>query len=333
MRVLIVRLSALGDIIHTLPLAANARIAGATVGWLTESRYGALLEGNPAVERLFLADTRRWRRRPFSLGFVRSVAALRRALREFAPDATLDPQGLWKSALLARLAGAPVVSFSAGSRREPSSGVLVGTGVDLTREAEHVVDQNLSLLAPLDLAVSRRAPDARYLLGRESPEAAAFLRALPTPFALYHPGAARPEKAWGEENYADLAERLRQNLGLHPVISWGPGDEWRVARLSGRLPDAPRIPLLDVRGLAHVMARASLFVAGDTGPVHLADSLGVAALALFGPDAHRRNVPARNRPYRGAALSYDQAASVEAVARKAVDLVTRPRMVDDMEGR
>ena len=81
------------------------------------------------------------------------------------------------------------------------------------------------------------------------------------------------------------------------------------------------IPPLDFPGLARVMSRAALFVAGDTGPVHLADAVGAPALALFGPDAYRRNVPLRNGPYRGAALGYDQTASVETVARKAVALV------------
>ena len=321
MKVLIVRLSAMGDIIHALPLAANARAAGATVGWLTDRRYGGLLEGNPALERLFFADTLRWRRNPFSSASWREIARLRQSLKEFAPDWTVDVQGLWKSAILAKMAGAPVVSFSAAARREPSSAILVHTGIDIGQDAVHVVDQNSSLLAPLGLPVTRRAPDARYLLERESPAASAFLGALPAPFALYHPGAARAEKTWAEEKYADLASRLELDLGLFPVISWGPGDEERVARLSARLPSAARIPPLDFGGLAHVMARARIFVAADTGPVHLADALGVPALALFGPGAQRRNVPERNGPYRGAALGYDQTASVETVARKAVALV------------
>jgi lipopolysaccharide heptosyltransferase I len=328
MRILIVRLSAMGDIVHALPLAANARAAGATVGWLTDRRYGGLLEGNPALERLFLADTLRWRRNPFSPASWREIARLRRSLQEFAPDWTVDVQGLWKSAILAKMAGAPVVSFSAAARREPSSAVLVGTAIDIAQDAVHVVDQNLSLLAPLGLPVTRTAPDARYLLERESPAASAFLGALPARFALYHPGAARAEKTWAEEKYADLASRLEQDLGLFPVISWGPGDEERVARLSARLPSATRIPPLDFRGLAHVMARARIFVAADTGPVHLADALGVPALALFGPGAQRRNVPERNGPYRGAALGYDQTASVETVARKAVALVRNAEKIN-----
>ncbi len=331
MRILIVRLSSMGDIVHTLPLAANAHMGGAHVAWLTEPRFAGLLEGNPSIEALFTADTRGWRRNPFSLAHWREVAALRRALRAFAPDAVLDAQGLWKSALLSRLAGARVISFSAAVRREPSSALLVGKGVDLSSDAVHVVDQNLALLAPLGLEVTRRAPDARYLLRRKSLAAEAFLATLPTPFALYHPGAARAEKAWGEERYAALASRLHKDLGFYPAISWGPGDEPRVARLSALLPYAARIPPLDFRGLAQVMALASLFVAGDTGPVHLADAVGVPSLALFGPDSRRRNVPSRNRPYRGFAMSYDQTASVETVGNKAVELVTRPRMIEDSQ--
>jgi ADP-heptose:LPS heptosyltransferase len=221
------------------------------------------------------------------------------------------------------------VSFSAAARREPSSAVLVSTGVDLAPDAVHVVDQNSSLLAPLGLPPERTAPDARYLLGGESPAADAFLAAQPVPFVLYHPGAARAEKTWPVEKFAALASRLALDPGLSPVISWGPGDEDRAARLSARIPEARQIPPLDFRGLARVIARASLFVAGDTGPVHLADALGVPTLALFGPDAHRRNVPERNGPYRGAAMSYDQTASVEAVARRALDLVRNADKTND----
>jgi lipopolysaccharide heptosyltransferase I len=330
MRLLIVRLSSMGDIVHALPLAANARAAGATVGWLTDRQYGGLLEGNPSLARVFLADTRRWRRNPFSPAHWREVARLRRSLRDFAPDATVDVQGLWKSALLARMAGAPVVSFSAAARREPTSAVLVSTGVGLGRDAVHVVDQNSSLLAPLGMPGARTAPDARYLLAGEGPAADAFLATLPAPFALFHPGASHSGKTWPVQMYAELASRLERDAGLFPVVSWGPGDEDRAALLSERLPQAPKIPPLDFRGLARVIARASLFVAGDTGPVHLADALGVPALALFGPDAHRRNIPERNGPYRGAAMGYDQTASVETVARKALDLVRNADKINDV---
>ncbi|MEO8347511.1 MAG: glycosyltransferase family 9 protein, partial [Acidobacteriota bacterium] len=109
MKLLIVRLSSFGDVIHALPIAANAKTAGAEVAWVVEPAYRGVLEADPDVARVFVADTKRWRRNPFSPGTLSDIARLRRSLREFAPDRTLDAQGLWKSALLARSAGAPVI--------------------------------------------------------------------------------------------------------------------------------------------------------------------------------------------------------------------------------
>src|SRR5262249_21433644 len=156
----------------------------------------------------------------------------------------------------------------------------------------------------------------------------AFLRSLPTPFVLYHPGSARMAKSWGERNYADLAARLRKELGAYTAISWGPGDERRAARLSKLLPYSATMPALGFRGLGPVVARALLSAGGDPGPAPRAAAGGAPALALFGPAAYRRNVPERNRPYRGAALSYDQAGSVDAVARKAVELVKNAGIIE-----
>jgi heptosyltransferase I len=324
MRLLIVRLSAMGDVIHALPLAENAHQAGATVGWLAEPPHARLLDGNPNVARVFRAPTRRWRRMPVAPSTLSTLAALARELRGFRPDFTLDVQGLWKSAVLARLAGAPVVSFAARDRREPSSALLVNRPVRLDSRLLHVVDQNLSLLAPLGLPVSRRAPDAGYLLGSRSLETERFLEGVARPFVLYHPGAGQPEKTWGEERYAELARRLERERGFFPVISWGPGDEARLAHMAELLPNARRPPLLELRALAHLIAAASLFVGGDTGPLHLADALGVPTLALFGAAASRRNVPVRNGPYRGASLSASEASAVQRVFAKAVEILQRP---------
>ncbi len=184
-----------------------------------------------------------------------------------------------------------------------------------------MVDQNLLLLESLEIPIVERAPDARYLLEKHSSAPGDFLRRVPRPFALYHPGAARPEKTWGEERYAQLARRLASSRGVRPVISWGPGDEARRDRLFALLPEAAVVPLLDVHGLAHVIEAAAIFVAGDTGPAHLADALGRPTLALFGPASRPRNVPARNRPYRGWAMSYDDATAVEPVEAEAARIL------------
>jgi lipopolysaccharide heptosyltransferase I len=313
MRLLIVRLSALGDIVHTLPLAENARHAEASIAWLCENRYRDLLEGNPNVDRLFFADTRGWRRDPVGPRARHGYLRLRSELRAFAADRVIDAQGLWKSAVLARLAGAPVIGFAASERRERASALLCSLSVRPAPEVLHVVDRNLALLSALGVPILNRAPDATYLLSRENPDATAFLTAQPRPYAVYHPGAGRPEKVWGEEKLAQVARRLAERAGLHAVLSWGPGDEKRVERMAAVLRGARSVPLLPPHGLAHVIAGAQIFVGGDTGPLHLADALGARTLALFGPTD-----PKRNGPYRGTAIRYDATTTPEEVAARAI---------------
>jgi heptosyltransferase I len=317
MNVLIVRLSSLGDIVHTLPIAANAHRAGHRVFWVVESAYRDLLTADPHVERVIVADTKGWRRRPLSPRTISEIVALPRELRSLHPDVTIDVQGLWKSAWIARSAGAPVVGFGTANRREPTS-VLLGDRTVQPLSGSHVVDQNLSLAEAAGIPVTERSPDARFLLDRPSPAAESFLAGQPRPFALYHPGAGRPEKTWGEERYAVLADLLKSNRGLAPVISWGPGDEDRAGRLSALRTDARVLPPLALPDLAHVIAASSLLVAGDTGPLHLADALGASTLALFGPTD-----PSRNGPYRSprSTVRYDAGTGPEEVARKALEVL------------
>src|SRR5262249_33275368 len=214
-------------------------------------------------------------------------------LRAFAPRASIDPQGLWKSAILARTAGPRVIGFARAWRREPASTLLCPFPVSPAADATHIVDQNLALLSPAGIPVVVRAPDARYLAERPSPEADAFLASAERPLVLFHPGAGQLEKAWGEERFAHVARGLIRERRVAPVVSWGPGDERRPERLRALLPKRPPMPRLDFAGLARVIREASLFVAGDTGPLHLADALGVKTVALFGPTD-----PVRNGPYR-----------------------------------
>jgi heptosyltransferase-1 len=312
MKILIVRLSAMGDIVHALPLAANAAQAGATVGWVVESPYRELLESNPSVAAVFAADTRAWRHRPFAA--PGEIATLSAALRGFAPDLVIDAQGLWKSALTALLAGAPVVGFTRSERREPGSAILARKTVRPEPQDRHVVDRNLALLGVAGIPIACRAPDARYLLRTPAPEADAFLAKLSRPFALYHPGAGWPEKTWGEERFAELARLLAAERGLSPVVSWGPGDEDRAALLSRLVPESIALPRLGFRALAQVFSAARLLVAGDTGPLHLADALGTPVVAVFGPTD-----PARNGPYSQplGVVRGGRDASVSAVAEAA----------------
>jgi len=292
MKVLVVRLSAMGDVVHALPLAANLARAGHRVAWIVEKPFAALLDGNPNVEAVIPVATKRWRSRALSPGSLLELRGARAAVAAFGPDVVLDPQGNEKSWWISYLARAPRIVLDDRSVRTNWTRRFAALRVSPPAAARHVTDRLLALLGPLGVPAVAPAPVARYLLGGEHAEASAFLSGIDGPFALYHPGAAWANKCWGEERFAELAARVERDRGLSPVVSWGPGDEARAERL-GALAGARRIPALDFRGLARVVARAAFFAAGDTGPLHLADALGVPTVALFGPTD-----PARNGPYR-----------------------------------
>ena len=286
MKALLVRLSSIGDVVHTLPALAALHRAGWETGWVVEPPSRVLLEQNPLVAQVVVAPSRK------AFGWARALSVLR-AVRAQRYDAALDFQGLWKSAAWARLSGAGrVIGWERAARREAGSEVLLRETV--TRiGAGHVVDKNLALLGPLGI-------DA---LG---------LREFPLPFSaeavarvdaglqglggdglvVLNPGGGWASKLWPAELHGQLARELR-GLGLAALVSFGPGEEGLadrvVAASRGTAIRSFPTTLLDYVEIAR---RARLVVAADTGPLHLACAVGTPVVALFGPTE-----PARNGPF------------------------------------
>ncbi|HQT94191.1 MAG TPA: lipopolysaccharide heptosyltransferase I [Thermoanaerobaculaceae bacterium] len=294
MRIVLTRLSALGDIVHTWPLAA-ALVAGretVELAWVVEERFLPLVASHPAVTRAVPVATRRWRRHPGAAATRREVVAARAALRKFSPDLALDPQGLVKSALWAALAGAPDrVGLERAYRRELLAGVCYTRTLAPPPEARHVVDINLSLLA----AVGRPAPfgavpDGRFLLAT----AAAHRRDSAAKVALL-PATGGVGKAWPAESFAELARRA-VSAGMAPVVVWGPGERVLaegIAFAGGQ--GVALAPATSIPELAVLLSGCAAVVGGDTGPVHLAASLGVPTVAVFVATDPARNGPRGER--------------------------------------
>lgn len=278
MKVLLVRLSAIGDVVHTLPVLAPLQRAGHQVSWLVEPAARELLDGHPMLDRVVVAPSAK----RFSLADAR---ATRRTLKAGGFDVAFDMQGLFKSAAWSRLSAARrVIGHAARARREPLSRLLVHQSVPVPPEAVHVIDKNLSLLRALGIdAVGAREFPLPPLAAPASNG---------RPFALLNPGGGWAGKLWPPESYGALARHLHGS-GLVPLVAWGPGEralaERVVAASGGTATLAPPTTLLQLTSLAR---QARLVVGADTGPLHLACAVGTPVVALFGPTD-----PARNGPF------------------------------------
>ncbi|HEX5760642.1 MAG TPA: glycosyltransferase family 9 protein, partial [Thermoanaerobaculia bacterium] len=197
-RILIVRTSALGDVVHALPVltALRRHLPGARIGWVVEAAMAPLLAGHPDLDELLVVRLREWRRRPLAAATRRELGGSLSALRHFAPELALDLMGNHKAGALAALSGARRrIGAARAGRREPSSALWINEPV--APRGLHAVDRGLALLDALGLPTE--PPDfggARLLAG-------ARLEPPPAPFVLLHPGAAGagkryPPERWGE---------------------------------------------------------------------------------------------------------------------------------------
>ncbi|MCA9239361.1 MAG: glycosyltransferase family 9 protein [Planctomycetales bacterium] len=279
-RILIVRLTALGDVIHGLPALCALRDAfpNSHIGWVVEGAGAQLLDGHPALDEVIRAP-RRWYR---SLQEVRN---LRDRLRAGRYDTAVDLQCLTKSALLAWLSGAKQRLGVAGRHgRELSR--LFNNRLTLVR-APHVIHQYLGILAPLGI----ENPEVRFDLP-ETPLDSAFAEKLLAEsqlaeqrFVLMNPGAGWTSKQWPPERYGELASRLMRSLGVRTLVVWAGDNERAQAEQIVRHSQQGALlaPPTSLMQLAAVQRRAALFVGSDTGPMHLAVAVGTPTISMHGP--------------------------------------------------
>jgi len=206
----------------------------------------------------------------------------------------LDLQGLVKSGVVTAATGAPLrIGFAAGYRRERLNGLFTNRHVTPPSSARHVVDQYLALLQPLGVAprhVVFRLP-MHETAERRVDEL--FTEAGLKPhgrLVVLNPGAGKAAKRWPVERFADLAARLVREVNARVLVLWGPGEQTAASAIA-TAPGAVLAPPTDLRTLAAVMRRASLVVAADTGPLHVAAAVGVPCVGLYGPTSAERNGP------------------------------------------
>lgn len=293
-RVILVRLSALGDIIHTWPLATLLHQTNPEleITWVVEEQFLPLVEGHPALASTLTVATRRWRRHPFSGTTRAEIAELKRRLRSLDAELCIDAQGVFKSALVTRWSTAPRrAGLRYPWRRERLIGLTYTERYAGSSSHTHVVATNLELVRSLGLTppATLLPPDGRWLLEGHAENPAEG--AVPGPYVALLPGAGHPSKLLSVATLANVSRELTRD-GMTVLVLWGPQELERaqaVVQAAGT--GVMLAPQTDLRQLAATLAGAAAVLGGDTGPVHLAASLGVPTLGIFLTTSDARNRP------------------------------------------
>lgn len=309
-KILIVRLGAMGDILHALPAvtAIRAALPDATIGWLVEERWADLLaagEIRPVVNLIHAVNTKRWRSAFLHPSIIRSILAAKKAVQSVHYDVALDFQGAIKSAWFARLTGA---SSKAGfvNPREPLARFFYSQ--KFSRSGEHVIEQNHALAAQAlkqylgGKNLELLAPQLPRDRNAESWADGEIRRLGIASFVIMNPGAGWGAKQWPPERYGQVAQTLARH-NLKTLVNAARGEEaLALAVIAASQGHAFEISCT-ISQLIALTRRARLFIGGDTGPLHLAAALGVPVVGLFGPTD-----PARTGPFgvRAVALRHPE---------------------------
>jgi lipopolysaccharide heptosyltransferase I len=295
-RILVIRLGSIGDIVHTLPAVAALKqsLPEAEIAWAVEKRHADMLEGNPFLQRVIPLDTFGWRAHWSTFGTLREVISGLGSVRSFRANLAIDFQGLVKSAALGRLSGSPRrMGFGGQWLRESPARVLYSEGVE-ARGRRHVVEENLALAEragaqpvarghwqfplPVSPDVERRIDQRLSRLGIER-------------FLVVNPGGGWMSKRWPPQRYAQLVGELdREERTV--LMTGSPAEEPAIRDILERA-KARRAAYFasTVAEYIALVRRASLFVGGDTGPLHLAAAVGTPLVAIYGPTNPERNGP------------------------------------------
>jgi lipopolysaccharide heptosyltransferase I len=284
-KLLVLRLGSLGDIVHTFPAVSGLRqsFPNAEIVWLTHPKWETLVRASGLASELWTLDTRDWS----------SLRAMLSRVRKHGFTAAIDYQGLWKSASIPFLSGiSPRIGFSSHTIREAGVQILYTDRVNVTAKV-HIADQNGLLSTRLG---------AKYPVGNiqlavnpedESTVCASLRESASGGYIVLSPGGGWRSKCWPAERFGNLAARIAKEFGLRCVINAGPGEADAVQSVLAAADNAQPLPYSGSLGqLMALLKHAKAVVAGDTGPLHLANALGTPVVALFGPTD-----PARNGPY------------------------------------
>jgi heptosyltransferase I len=274
-RVLIVKTSSMGDVVHATAVVADILAAhpAAQIDWLVEAPFAAIPQMHPGVRRVLPMQWRKWRVQLWKAEVRQAMSALRDELRREPYDVVLDLQGLLKSALWARQAIGPVVGYDSGSAREGLSALFYQRKTAVPKDMHAVVRCRWLAAAHLGYTM----PETPANFGLVPPKASWQPRDR---HAVLIPNASRVEKLWPERHWVSVGKRMTE-LGWLPLVLWGRPDEQTLAERIAASCDGDVPPFLKVGEMAAVLASARMVVGLDTGFTHLAAALGRPTIGIY----------------------------------------------------
>src|SRR5215468_995060 len=295
MRILIVKLGAIGDVVHALPALGALRrsMPEARIDWAVEQGGAAkLLRGCALLDELIELDLRGWRKSLMNLETQTAIRKAMAGLRNARFDLSLDFQGLLKSAMVARLARVPRrIGFAREALREPASAFMLTERVAVD-DSDHVIKKNMKLVEYLGCDVSGEYEFPIELSDDDRRFAEEQVERFGGRFAILNPGGGWPTKLWGAEGFGAIADRLWEAYAIHSVVTYGPGEEESARSVVDHSRSNAAVTLdATLKQFFALARRAKLFVGGDTGPMHIAAAARTPIVAIFGPTESRRNGP------------------------------------------
>lgn len=294
MKILVIKLGAIGDIIHTLPALAVIRehLPGAEISWVAEQRSAEILRGNELLDNLIEVDTKALREGKVIENMLIDGAKQIKNLRQYDFDVAIDFQGLLKSGAIAKLSGAKTRwGFARADLREPSARIFY-TNTARIPKTTHVIRRNIALAAA---ALGFGLGDERLSFPisttqAHSLEAAAIARRVGTNFAVLNPAGGWVTKLWHAAKYGRLADLLWEEFALESIVVTGPAEaELASEVLRASMSGKTIIAEPSLKGFYELAKLARVYVGGDTGPTHLAIAAGTPVVGIFGPTEWWRN--------------------------------------------
>lgn len=290
MRVLIIKISSLGDVIHALPVLSYLHTVspGIEIDWVVEEAFLPIIQHNPLISRIHIARLKTWRKKPLQSETMEQIISLRRTLRGRNYDLAFDLQGNLKSGLITICSGAPVrIGFSRESVQEKLNLLFTTIRVPFTPDDRHTAERYLRIVsAPFGGDITD-AKISTAILSSPEDEAAAGLylsRFTGGKLLLFQVGTTWSTKLWHKDGWIELARLvLKSYPDAHILINWGSPDEKSLgeAIIQAAGDRVSLLPWFKIRELIPVIRRVDLVVGGDTGPIYLAAAVGTPTVSYY----------------------------------------------------